>query len=68
MVRARDINERLKQSGVGCHIGLNYDIPFGYVDDVASLGPRLSGLKRIVITLCCNNRFHHRTCKYKNCI
>ena len=47
MVRARDINERLKQSGVGCHIGLTYDVPFGYVDDVASLGPRLSGLKRM---------------------
>ena len=36
--------DRLKQSGVGCHIGRTYADAFGYADDIALLDPSLSGL------------------------
>ena len=37
--------ERLKQFGIGCHVGLTYAGAFGYADDEALLAPSLNGLK-----------------------
>ena len=45
--------ERLKQFGIGYHIGRTYAGVFGYVDDVAFRTPSLSGLKRKIKTCLC---------------
>ena len=34
----------LKQSGLGCHVGLTYAGAFGYADDIALVAPSLSSL------------------------
>ena len=39
---------RLKNSGIGCHIGLNYAGAFGYADDIALVSPSLYGLRRMI--------------------
>ena len=37
-----DLLERLKLSGIGCHVGHTYAGAFGYADDVALLAPSLT--------------------------
>ena len=36
----------LKESGIGCHVGLTYAGAFGYADDIALVAPSLSSLKQ----------------------
>ena len=43
-----DLLERLKQSGVGCHIGHIFVGAFGYADDLILLSPSLKGLKSMI--------------------
>ena len=38
----------LKQSGLGCHVGLTYAGPFEYADDIALVAPSLSSLKQMI--------------------
>ena len=38
----------LKQSGLGCHVGLTYAGAFGYADDIALVTPSLSSLKQMI--------------------
>ena len=38
----------LKQSGLGCHVGLTYAGAFGYADDIALVAPSLSSLKQMI--------------------
>ena len=40
--------EKIKLSGIGCHVVRTYAGAFGYADDVALLAPSLSGLKRML--------------------
>jgi len=40
---------RLRQSGLGCHIGLTYAGSFGYADDVALIAPSLYCLKEMIL-------------------
>ena len=37
----------LKESGIGCHVGLTYAGAFGYADDIALVAPSLSSLKQM---------------------
>ena len=41
----------LKESGMGCHVGLTYAGAFGYADDIALVAPSLSSLKQFVNNL-----------------
>ena len=36
----------LKESGMGCHVGLTYAGAFGYADDIALVAPSLSSLNK----------------------
>ena len=38
----------LKQSGLGCHVGLTYARAFGYADGIALVVPSLSSLKQMI--------------------
>ena len=38
----------LKQSGLGCHVGLTYAGPFGYADDITLVAPSLFSLKQMI--------------------
>ena len=38
----------LKESGIGCHVGLTYAGAFGYADDIALVAPSLSSLKQMM--------------------
>ena len=38
----------LKQSGLGCHVGLSYAGAFGYADDIALVPPSIYGLKKMI--------------------
>ena len=40
--------ERLRASGMGCHIGKMYAEPFGYADDVVLLATSLDALREMV--------------------
>ena len=40
--------ERLRASGIGCHVGKLYAGAFGYADDVALLAPLLDALREMV--------------------
>ncbi len=40
--------KRLKESGVGCHIGFTYAGAFGYADDIALVSPSLIGLRKMI--------------------
>ena len=42
---------KLKQLGLGCHVGLTYAGAFGYADDIALVSPSIYGLKK-VISIC----------------
>ncbi len=39
---------RLKESGLGCHVGLTYAGAFGYADDIALVVPSLHGLRQMI--------------------
>ncbi len=41
---------RLKETGLGCHVGLTYAGVFGYADDVALLAPSIYCLKEMITT------------------
>ena len=38
----------LKESGIGCHVGLTYTEAFGHADDIALVAPSLSNLKQMM--------------------
>ena len=40
--------ERLRASGIGCHVGKMYAVAFGYDDDVVLLAPSLDALREMV--------------------
>ena len=40
--------ERLRASGIGCHVGKMYAGAFGYADDVVLLAPSLDALREMV--------------------
>ena len=40
--------KKLKESGIGCHIGRNYCGVFGYADDLAIVSPTTFGLKQMI--------------------
>ena len=42
----------LKQSGLGCHVGLTYAGAFGYADDIALVAPSLSSSLKQMISIC----------------
>ena len=46
-----ELLSRIKNSGAGCHIGLESFAAFAYADDVVLLSPSLCGLKRL-LTIC----------------
>ena len=37
--------QKLKESGIGCHLGRPFAGAFGYADDLALVSPSLSGLR-----------------------
>ena len=39
---------KLKQLGLGCHVGLTYAGAFGYADDIALVSPSIYGLKKMI--------------------
>ncbi len=43
--------DRLKSSGVGCHMGIHFVGGLGYADDLSLLAPTLSALEKLV-TIC----------------
>ena len=43
--------EKLKESGLGCHVGRTFAGAFAYADDIALVSPSLSGL-RLMIHIC----------------
>ena len=43
-----DLLEKLKQNGIGCHIGHHFAGVFGYADDLILLSPSLTGLKNMI--------------------
>ena len=43
-----DLLEKLKQNGIGSHIGHNFAGVFGYADDLILLSPSLTGLKNMI--------------------
>merc|ERR1712215_655498 len=43
-----DLLEKLKQNGIGCHIGHLFAGVFGYADDLILLSPLLTGLKNMI--------------------
>ena len=38
----------MKQSGLGCHVGLTYAGVFGYADDIALIAPSLYCLEQMI--------------------
>ena len=40
--------QKLKHSGIGCHIGRTYCGVFGYADDLAIVSPTLFGLRKMI--------------------
>ena len=41
--------QKLKHSGIGCHIGRTYCGVFGYADDLAIVSPTLFGLRKMIV-------------------
>ena len=41
--------EKLKDSGLGCHVGRTFAGVFGYADDLALISPSLSGLRQMIL-------------------
>ena len=39
---------KLKQLGLGCHVGLTYAGAFGYADDIALVSPSIYGFKKMI--------------------
>ena len=40
--------QKLKHSGIGCHIGRTYCCVFGYADDLPIVSPTLFGLRKMI--------------------
>ena len=40
--------EKLKDSGLGCHVGRTFAGAFAYVDDIALVSPSLIGLRQMI--------------------
>ena len=40
--------QKLKDSGLGCHVGRNFTGAFAYADDIALVSPSLSGLRQMI--------------------
>ena len=40
--------QKLKDSGLGCHVGRNFAGAFAYADDLARVSPSLSGLRQML--------------------
>ena len=40
--------EKLKESGLGCHVGRTFAGAFAYADDIALVSPSLSGLRQMI--------------------
>ena len=40
--------EKLKESGLGCHVGRTFAGAFAYADDIAIVSPSLSGLRQMI--------------------
>ena len=40
--------QKLKESGLGCHVGRTFAGAFGYADDLALISPSLSGLRQMI--------------------
>ena len=40
--------QKLKDSGLGCHVGRTCAGAFGYADDLALVSPSLSGLRQTI--------------------
>ena len=40
--------EKLKDSGLGCHLGRTFACAFAYADDIALVSPSLSGLRQMI--------------------
>ena len=47
----KSLLEKLKDSGLGCHVGRTFAGAFAYADDFALVSPSLSGL-RLMIRIC----------------
>ena len=43
-----DLLEKLKQNGIGCHIGHHFAGVYGYADDIILLCPSLAGLMNMI--------------------
>ena len=43
-----DLLEKLKQNGIGCHIGHHFAGVYGYADDIILLCPSLAGLMNMM--------------------
>ena len=39
---------KLKDSGLGCHVGRTFAVVFAYADDLALVSPSLSGLRQMI--------------------
>ena len=40
--------QKLKDSGLGCHVGHTFAGAFGYADDLGPVSPSLSGLRQMI--------------------
>ena len=45
-----DLLEKLKNNGIGCHIGHHFVGALGYADDIILLCPSVTGLNKIIST------------------
>ena len=45
-----DLLEKLKNNGIGCHIGHKFVGALGYADDIILLCPSVSGLRKMIST------------------
>ena len=46
-----ELLNRLKSSGIGCHIGVHYIGALGFADDIILLCPTISGM-RTMLNIC----------------
>ena len=40
--------QKLKDSGLGCHVGCTFAVAFGYADNLALVSPFLSGMRQMI--------------------
>ena len=46
--KPKEVLEKLKESGLGCHVGRTFAGAFAYADDIALVSPSLSGLRQMI--------------------